>query len=154
DLKPWKEDVVHVFARRWAAWNKAPVISAEADAVFDFVAAEHIPEKMPRHEKWRLDYRRRPYMNSWKEDDLRNLWDHAVLLGLLFGHRETPMKVPLDGYMEVMERFAHLQVEVAERGLSLDFFEKDAIPRRKRLANHLPYGPKVAAWLNQILNSK
>lgn len=152
DMHPWKEDIVQIFAKRWATWNNAPVFSKDANAVHDFVAAEHIPDKVPQHEKWRLDYRRRPYMKSWKDEDLRSLWDHVLLLSLLFGHRETPKKIPLDGYMQTIERFSHLQVEVAERGLSLEYFEKDSTGRRKHVANQLPYGPKVSAWLHKVLD--
>lgn len=151
DEQPWKIDVINLILARWAAWNEVPILPDGVVGLESVVTAEHLPEEMKRHELWALEYRRRPYMRKWTDPDLRNLWDHVMLLSLLWGHTDTPMKVPQDGFMKVMESFTHLMQEVSSRGLPLDFFKPDSV-RLGRAVDSLPYGPQVANWLRQTLN--
>lgn len=150
DENPWKEDVANLILARWAAWNGAPILRDEKVSVENFVSAELIPETMAHHELWSLEYRRKPYMRKWGDEDLRNLWDQIMLWSLLWGHRDTPMKVPKEGIMLAMERFTHVKEEAAVRGLSLEYFEKDSASRRRRAADKMPYGPTVANWLHEV----
>ena len=96
------------------------------------------------------DHPRRPYMRSWQDEDLRNLWDHVMLLSLLWGHVDTPMKVPQEGFMKCMENFTHLMQEVSTRGLALSYFAHDSV-RLGRSIDGLPYGPVVASWLRGVV---
>ena len=150
--QPWKEDVINLVLARWAAWNGVPILRDEKVSVESFVSAEHVPDKMARHELWALQYRRKPYMRLWNNEDLRNLWDHIILLSLLWGHRDTPMKVPEDGFLQAMERFTHVREEAAVRGLSLEYFEKEPVFRRRQVVEKMPYGPVVAKWLHEVLD--
>lgn len=153
-LWPWKENIVDFILGRWADWNGVPVLQAEPEnvALADFVAAEHIPDEMARHEAWALEYRRRPYMRSWTDENVRNLWDHIMLLSLLWGHVSSPIKVPKEGFIQAMERFTHALEEAARRGLPLAYFEEESINRRRQVVDSLPYGPKAAEWLHGMLN--
>ena len=150
---PWKESVVNLVLARWAAWNGAPIVKNDDVSIDSFISAERVPDQMARHELWAIQYRREPYMHKWSDEDLRELWDNTVLFSLLWGHRDTPMKIPMDGYIQVMERFTHLREETAARGLPLDYFEVDPVPRRRKVVDKMPYGPEVAKWLHRILDS-
>lgn len=152
DENLWKEDIVNLVLTRWAAWNRAPILPDGTVTIEKFVAAEHVPDQMARHEFWALQYRRKPYMRNWKDDDLRDLWDHVMLISLLRLHRDSPMKVPQDGFTQLMERFTHLREEVAVRGLPLEYFEKDPVSRRREVVDKMPYGAKVASWLHATLD--
>lgn len=148
--QPWKIDVINLILGRWAAWNGVPILPEGTVTLDDMVTAEHVPDTMKRHESWALDYRRQPTMRSWKDEDLRNLWDHVMLLSLLWGHVGTPLKVPQDGVMMCMEKFTHLMQEVSTRGLPLSYFARDP-DRLGRAIDGLPYGPVVSAWLRSVV---
>lgn len=154
DDSPWKEEVAHLILRRWAAWNHVPIRTDEQVSAEDFISAEHVPDKMKRHEVWGLEYRRAPYMRAWRDDEVRDLWDYVMLLNILWGHNDTPMKIPMNDLIPVMEQFTHLREEVATRGLSLDYFSKDSAPRLRAAADKLPYGPMVTKWLVGILDQR
>ena len=109
-------------------------------------AIEHVPPRMKRHELWALEYRRRPYMRNWKDEDVRNLWDVTMLLSILAFVNSAPMKVPAAGIHQISERFTHLMQEAGARGLALPYFKPE--PDRMRAAiNSLPYGEEVRRWL-------
>jgi hypothetical protein len=149
--QPWKIDVVNLILGRWAAWNGVPILPEGTVGLEDSVTVEHVPNSMKRQELWALEYRRRPYMRRWEDTDLRNHWDQTMLLSLLWGHVDTPMRVPPDGVMKVMESFTHVMQEVSTRGLPLDFFRPDSV-RLGKAVDGLPYGPGVANWLRQVLS--
>lgn len=148
--QPWKIEVINLILARWAAWNGVPILPGGAVSLDDMVTAEHVPDTMKRRESWALDYRRRPYMRNWQDEDLRNLWDHVMLLSLLWGHVGSPMRVPQDGFMKCVERFTHLMQEVSTRGLPLRYFAHDPV-RLGRAIDGLPYGPVVATWLRGVV---
>jgi len=115
-LNPWKSEVIKLILARWAKSQGAPLSIEEGFETSFFQEVEHIPESMKKHECWALTYRRRPYMRKWKDSELRNLWDHVMLLSYLWARKDSPIKVPQKGVEEVLERFTHLQQEIAKRG--------------------------------------
>ena len=151
--QPWKIDIINLILGRWAVWNCVPILAEGAVSLQDMVTAEHVSDSMKLHELWALDYRRRPSMRSWKDEDLRNLWDHVMLLSLLWGHVGSPIKVPQEGFMMCMEKFTHLMQEVYTRGLPLRYFAHDPV-RVGRAIEGLPYGPIVAGWLRGITSNQ
>jgi hypothetical protein len=148
--QPWKIEVINLILGRWAAWNGVPILPESVVSLDDMVTAEHVPDTMKLHESWALDYRRQPSMRNWQDEDLRNLWDHVMLLSLLWGHVSSPMKVPQEGFMMCMEKFTHLMQEVSSRGLPLRYFSHDPV-RLGRAIDGLPYGPVVASWLRNVV---
>lgn len=145
-LTPWKRKVLDLAIRRWCHWNNAPLKDGVALGFDSFEAVEHVPPKMKRHELWALEYRRRPYMRNWQDEDVRNLWDIAMLLSILAFVKGAPMQVPAAGVRETSERFTHLMQEVGQRGLPLSYFKPEP-ERLRRAVDSLPYGEHVAQWL-------
>lgn len=150
DTTPWKRNVIDLVVRRWCHWNNIPLNESLEVAFGQFEAVEHIPERVKRHELWKLQYRRKPYMTNWRDDDLRNLWDVTILISLLAFTKDPPMIVPKAGGRETMERFTHLLQEISVRGLSLDFFKPEA-QRLRVTIDSLPYGETVRSWLRHEL---
>ena len=146
DESPWKLDTVNLILRRWAEWNAAPLKPSRGISVDQFEAVEHIPQQMRRQELWLLEYRRKPYMRNWRDEDIRNLWDVIILITALAFNRATPMEVPGDGRTKTLEQFTHLQEEIARRGLALDYFRPDPL-RIGQAIDALPYGTQVRDWL-------
>lgn len=146
DLAPWKVDVAEFLSARWTVWNGATAVSPDKAQLKDFGAVEDIPRTMKRHELWSLEYRRRRYMRKWTDDELRDLWDAVMLISMLAFHKEPPMRPPQESVTQTMERFTHLQEEIAMRGIPLPFFSPE--PERMNSAiDRLPYGPMMAEWL-------
>jgi len=84
---PWKSEVVRFIQRRWIKYCGYPELSADDPHVTDFTTIDHIPDRAPRHERWRTDYRRRPYLKDLTIDELdtRNNRDFgSALTGFVF----------------------------------------------------------------------
>lgn len=108
--QPWKIDVINLILGRWAAWNGVPILPEGTVNLDDMVTAEHVPDAMKRHESWALDYRRRPAMRSWKDEDLRNLWDHVMLLSLSISEISSSMQ--LGNLVDLADELARLRLEL------------------------------------------
>jgi len=131
---PWKSEVVEFIQRRWIAFCGYPELSAQPD-INEFTTIDHIPEQAPRHERWRTDYRRNPYLKSLPRERLRDIFDEIMLLSTLSFLKNPPFKVQKEQTAEVMERFTHMMLEMADRAIPATEFthspERDVAASRR-----------------------
>lgn len=125
----WKGEVLDFIASKWSGWTGARHISNDmesaASVMNSFTTIEHIPDQMRRHDKWRLEYRRNPYMRSWSYEQIRDHWDEVNIVGTLAFIKDAPVKPSNDEIARFFERFTHLLDEIAYRGLPMTMFKME-----------------------------
>ena len=135
DDDAWKSDVGKLFVERWARWNGKPLVEGPFDPA-DFTVIDAIPDTAPRHEMWRIAYRRNPYMKRYATDQLRNKFDEIMAITVLGFVDGSPNKPPHDVIQRNMESFSHLMIEMGERAIPITAFPHDpdrAVAAAKRL---------------------
>lgn len=154
DLHPWKSDVLQHVMRAWASWNGVALANSEADAVIQsFEAMEHVPDEMPLHQKWRLDYARHPYLRSLSDNQLRDSFDETMVITILWGLKGSPIEVSPPERMSGMERFAHIQEEMHYRALPMEAFAFDP-EREVAAAKRMGLPENVISWLHALHNDR
>ncbi len=146
----WKRLIVQEVVRRWADWQGLPYYD-EKPKLDRFSTLEAIPQKMKRHELWRLQYRRNRYMRELSADALRDRFDEVIALQLLASHRASPLRPPESA--QLMELFTHVLEESNHRGMAITSFaaERDrhiAAAMRLKLPQH------ILAWLEHVWDTK
>lgn len=142
---PWKGEVGQYVAMRWAGWNGVPLVESEP-ALNQFSTIDHIPEVAPRHERWRTDYRRRPYLRSLTSEQLRDRFDEILVLANLAFLSGSPLKPPRDVTTRNMEQFTHMMVEMAERAIPISSFRFEP-SRHLDAAKRMNLPDAVIKWL-------
>lgn len=146
---PWKSDVVQFIQRRWTTFCGYPELSVEEPQVTDFATIDHIPDQAPRHERWRTDYRRRPYLSGISKDELRDRFDEIILINTLSFLKSPPITIPKHQTTVSMERFTHMMMEMADRAIPITQFDHD--PRRMiAAARRLGMPESVEVWVLQM----
>ena len=146
NLDPWKERLLDYVVRRWAEWNGRPLKALHSDDAAAFEAFDHVPESAPRHERWRLDYRRNPYLKPLTNDALRDRFDDVMLVTTLWGIKGSPVKMDMAAAMVAMEQFTHIQVEMHDRALPMTAFNHE-FERQLAAAARLKMPQAVVDWL-------
>lgn len=118
---PWKSDVGQLFVERWAKWNNNPLHRGEVDPA-SFTTIDHIPESAPRHERWRTDYRRAPYLRPLTFEQLRQRFDEITLMSSFSFLKGSPIPMNQEATMNNMINFTHMMVEMGERGIPITQF--------------------------------
>lgn len=116
----WKRAPLKRFMSGWADWNGHPLYAA--DDVKQFDAIEHVPDSMPRHDLWRLQYRREPYMQQLSKDALRDKFDETIFISNMSFLKGAPVKPSQDMMTANMARFTHVLLEMNERGIPVTDF--------------------------------
>lgn len=112
----WKPNLIDFIVRKWSVFNAADFIedAAETNA---YVATEHVPETMKRHEMWALNYRRDPYFRPLPDARIKEIFEEIMLISRLYTLRGTPIKMDMDKFMENMAHFTHIREEMKSRGI-------------------------------------
>ena len=133
----------------WSRWNGRPlhIVTDEEAATFETI--EHVPDSMPTHEAWRLDYRRNPYFRHLTESQLRDEFDDVMLITTLWGFKGSPIKLDMDAGMTAMERFTHMQVEMHERAIPMERFDHQ-FDRQLAAAARMKMPASVFDWLHDL----
>jgi hypothetical protein len=103
---------------------------------------------MRRSELWEQEYRRKPYMRDWSDDEVIGMWDFTTMMTLLAFHIDPPTRVPREGMMKLMETTSHLMKEFASRGIALDRI-RPTKERNDAAISKITYGPIVQEWLRK-----
>ena len=149
EVQSWKELLLDHVVRRWASWNGRPLKAVDDDDAVEFEAFEHVPDTAPRHERWRLDYRRNPYLKPLDNGALRDRFDEVMVITTLWGIKGSPMKLEMDAAMVAMEQFTHIQVEMHERALPMTAFDH-RFDRQLAAARRLNLPEVVINWLHEL----
>lgn len=140
----WKRGVMDEVFARWSAWNDNPIFYADALNV-DFSTIEHVSDQMPRHELWRLEYRRNPYMRFLLDDELRAHFDEAQVILMLMALKDAPLKPQRDMVQSAMMLFTHITMEMNNRGISALQFK--LVPKRlAEAADRIGMPAQVQKW--------
>lgn len=137
-------------ANRWGRSTHEFFIDDTQAEMDDFVTIDENPPTMRRQDLWERDYKRKPYMRGWTDQDVIELWDMTTLLTLMAFHVDPPMKVPRDGTTKLMETTSHLMREFASRGIAMDRL-KPTKARNEIAISKMTYGPTVQEWLRREL---
>jgi hypothetical protein len=148
EMRPWKEDVLAHVVSRWSNFNNRPLHMFE-DGDQPFETIEHVPDKMPRHEMWRVEYRRQPYLKALTDEQLRDEFDEVILVTTLFGIKGSPIRLDPTAAMPAMERFTHIQIEMHDRALPMERFAFE-FKRELAAAARLKLSSEVVAWLHEL----
>lgn len=143
---PWKSDVVEFIQRGWIRHCGYPDLSVEEPQASDFTTIDHVPEQAPRHERWRTDYRRNPYLQPLTNDLLRDRFDEIMLVNTLSFLKDPPVIIQSEQTSAGIERFTHMMLEMADRAIPSTAFAYD--PRRDiAAARRLGLPESVERWI-------
>ncbi|WP_156851859.1 hypothetical protein [Novosphingopyxis baekryungensis] len=143
---PWKSEVVEFIQHAWIRHCDYPDLSFDEPQASDFTTIDHIPEHAPRHERWRTDYRRNPYLQPLTNDQLRDRFDEIMLVNTLSFLKNPPVTISKDQTTLGIEQFTHLMLEMANRAIPMTAFSYD--PRRDiAAARRLGLPESVETWI-------
>lgn len=148
EVQPWKEAVLAHVVSAWSRFQGRPLYQIPDDNA-PFATIEAIPEQMPRHEMWRLAYRRNPYLRQLSDEQLRDTFDEVILVTTLWGIKGSPIDLDMDASMVAMERFTHIQLEMHDRALPMERFDYE-FERELAAAARLNLPPAAIAWLHEL----
>jgi hypothetical protein len=142
---PWKSDVLEFIQHRWIQFCGYRELSVENPETMEFKTIDHIPDEAPRHERWRTDYRRKPYLNALTTEALRDEFDEIMLINTISMLKAPPIVIPKEQTMLGFERFTHVMMELADRAIPITQFDHD--PRRMiAAARRLGMPESVETW--------
>jgi hypothetical protein len=141
----WKSYLGDLFVHKWAEWNESPLLDRGSNES-EFVTIDEIPELAPRHERWRTNYRRNPYLRPLSNEDLRRKFDEAMAILTARFVRGCPVR-PKDAVVEkAFESFTHVTVEMGDRAIPAEQFPME-FSRLAQAALRLKSPTSVVAWL-------
>jgi hypothetical protein len=143
---PWKGDVLDEIGKRWSRWNGARAVPRDAEAVNSFSTIDHVPDEMRRHDLWRLQYRRKPYMQALSNEQVRDRWDECTVRSMFAFMKDSPAKPAKDESMRNMEIFTHVSEEIARRGIPLPQLQAE-MDRLLAAGIRLKLSPEQQDWL-------
>ncbi len=144
---PWKGDVLDLVAKRWGARNGDDV--HEVGSVEEFTTIDHIPDKAPRSERWRTEYKRAPYLRSLTKEQLRDRLDENTVMSLLSMCKDPPVKLSKGMSIAVIRQFGDFMQEMGERGIPITELQHSD-EREAAAARRLGLSEPVIAWLANL----
>lgn len=145
----WKDALLGHVVGAWARWQDRPLHDAGDEEAPGFATIDPIPDRMPRHESWRLAYRRNPYLRDLDEGQLRDAFDEAMLVTILCGFKGSPLNLGMEAMMTATERFTHIQMEMHDRAIPMERFDH-RFDRQLAAAGRLLLPGTVIDWLHVL----
>jgi hypothetical protein len=118
-------DYVHWMQRKWASFNKIPFVKGN----FDIMGSElskindnPTSGMIPRHELWRKQYAKAPYLRNLSEELLLTHGQeifYEIVPGFVHGTHNKP---PQEKVFELFEKQTHFFEEINHRGIDLRKF--------------------------------
>jgi hypothetical protein len=143
---PWKRNIVQFVADRWGSQFQQVYEQSRQKAVFSPI--DHIPKTAPRHERWRTDYRRHPYMTKLTDEALRDRFDELSVGWTLGFIKSSPVKLRPEAMAANMQCFTHLMEEMNNRGIPMTRFAHDPA-RAAAAARRLKLPEPVVQWIER-----
>lgn len=142
---PEKDKMMDHVMNSWAEWNGCPVIDDEGPVpVFD--AIEVVPDLLPSSDKWRIDYRRFPYLRELTDQQLKDRFDEIVVTNLLWGLKSSPRKFSNEEIGDALKGFTHAVEELNHRCIPMQKVQQN-LAQLQEAARRLDLGEDVVAWL-------
>ena len=129
----WKSDVLSLIQHRWGkrSYDKLYDVGNKSPS---YTTIDHIPDSAPRHERWRTEYKRNPYLAGLNKGDLRNRFDEVTLVTSLMFLKNTPLKLAQEETTLWIRRFGDLTEEMGSRAIPITDFDYN--PQRAYAAAH------------------
>lgn len=125
----WKMAVVERIIRGWSEFRTGgAAVSGQAD---HFESVVDVPSRMPRHEAWRLAYRRNPYLRRLTDRQLMIHFHRCVGFGALLsdGSWEKPS---MKQHLCYVREWADAVEEINHRGIDLRQFAPQGLTAQER----------------------
>lgn len=116
---PWKAEYGHLFSESWAKWNGIPLVSGNIE-LKDFIGIDVVPDKAPRSDWSRINYRRQPYLQGVSDVELRKRFDNIMVILTSAHGIGSPYRPSADNVNAAHEAFVHVTMELGQRGISRD----------------------------------
>ena len=147
ELHPWKAQIITMIAQRWSRRRTGgDFIPGALDQPFDVI--EDVEKQMPRHEMWRLEYKRYPYMRGLSDQQLKITFARcfgAACLSFLNGSWAKP---PQKHATQQMRLFTHIIEETNKRGLDLRTVGPRALSAEERAAAYQGLADELVGLLS------
>lgn len=153
DQQPWKEDLLQHIVVKWAGWQGRPLHTIVDDEDAKFATIDHVADQTPRHETWRVQYRRNPYLRGLSDGQLRDQFDEVMLVTTLWGLKGSPIKLDMAAAMTAIERFTHIQIEMHERAIPMEHFNFE-FSRELAAAARLKLPQIAIEWLHELASER
>lgn len=147
----WKGSVIDLISARWGRWNFGDAVQVDPESVdiSRFKTVDHIPETAPRHERWRTDYRRSPYLRSMTKSQLRERFDEIMVMTSLSFLKGSPQPLSQEAMALLMQQMTHMMVEMGDQAIPVTEFDHDP-ERAIAAARRLDLAPLVIDWLIEM----
>jgi hypothetical protein len=76
----WKVEFIDLLVQSWSRFRTGSVVVERPYEGSQFETIEDIPEKMPRSDAWRLEYKRGPYLCNFSDQQLKVHFNRCVAL--------------------------------------------------------------------------
>jgi hypothetical protein len=121
----WKMPIVDLVARRWSEFRTGA--SPAEGNVKGFQSVEDIPDRMARHEIWKLAYRRNPYLRTLTERQLKLHFHRCVALNSLSFLKGGWTKPSHEETAAHLRLFDDAIGEINRRGLDMRQFDREGL---------------------------
>jgi hypothetical protein len=147
----WKMPIVELVARQWSVFRTGAVpAQGRADR---FESVEDIPDRMARHEAWKLAYRRDPYLRSLTEQQLKLHFHRCVALNSLSFVTGTWPKPSEEETGAHLRRFDDAISEINRRGLDMRRFNPRSLSEAERGQIHAGLPEELVQLLSHAIDS-
>lgn len=147
---PWKTQFVEVVMQRWSQYRTQGEFVA-AKNLRDFEAVEDIPRTMPRHEFWRLEYRRNPYMRGLSDEKLKVVFNRCIAQGSLAFIKGAWQPPPREHTQNQLRLMSHLMEEINHRGMDMRSFSPILLPAEDQAEIIRGLPPELAEMLSKAM---
>jgi len=115
---PWKVALIDLVMQKWSHGRSGgdAVVGNFADP-FDVV--DDIPKVMPRHEEWRLEYKRDPYLRNLLDEQLKLIFNRCVAVSSLAFLKGSWPKPSMEETTASMRAFTQVIEEINHRGVDM-----------------------------------
>lgn len=130
----------------WAKRSSSPELSVyRGDGGQGNGLVEIVPDRMPRSDLWRHEYKKAPHLASYSRKKLATLFCELIMLSMLTLHKNSPGFQRRE-LLDDMRRFTEVMEEMSRRGLDL----REMTPRRpiqERALSQIKISNSERAWL-------
>lgn len=125
----WKMPVVERILQSWSEFRTGGgAVSGRPD---QFESVVDVPPKMPRHQVWKLAYRRKPYLRPLTDRQLMVHFHRCVGFSALLSHGNWPMP-SMEEHLGCVREFGDAVEEINHRGIDLRQFAPEGLTSQER----------------------
>ncbi|MDA9464760.1 hypothetical protein [Bradyrhizobium sp. CCBAU 53415] len=125
----WKMGVIECVMQRWSEFRTgSAAVSGRPDG---FESVVDVPPQMPRHEAWKLAYRRNPYLRPLTDRQLMVHFQRCVGFNALLSNGSWTMP-SMEEHLGYVRDFGDAIEEINHRGIDLRQFAPEGLTSQER----------------------